>query len=400
MSRFFSLSGYELLKIWRRKSTWILLAICLVSVVASVGGVVMGDYYVDGVRIEGMYEGMIKDRNYGRALAGKPVDNELIQEMVRAYQKIPPQPNYTKSPEYQTYARPYSQVFSIVRSVKGYALLDIQEMTKEQIAHFYEDREALVNHRIESLHINDYAKEKLRSYNAQVETPFLFSYTDGYARGCYIMTTTSLLAFLITAVCLAPMFAGEYANRTDQLILSSKCGKSLLIGAKLFAGMVFAVGIFVGMAAVNFATALLLLGGDGAHAAIQLLMPESVYPLTLVQLTGLMVCAGLFAQVLVAAMTLLLSARMPSPFGVLVIMFGFLIFPLFVKLPDTNVLQRQLLQLFPTNMGTIQCVVSDMLYGGGKIALPPYAFLPMFAAAAALCMLAPAFRGFRGHQVR
>ena len=400
MSRFFSLTGYELLKILKRKSTWVLLTICLGAVVLCVGGVVMGDYYVDGVKIESMYDGMVKDRNYSRELAGRPVDSELLQEMVRAYQKVPPQPNYTKAPEYQTYARPYSQIFGIVRDVKGTALLDVQKMTGQEIAGFYEDREELVNQRIDGLRISGYAKEKLHAYNDRVETPFIFSYTDGYSRGFYIMNTTSLLAFLITAVCLAPMFAGEYANRTDQLLLSSRCGKGMLIGAKLFAGMVFAVGIFAVMAAVNFGTALLLLGGDGAQAAIQLFLPDSVYPLTVVQLAWLIVCAGLLAQVLVAAMTLLLSARMQSPFGVLVVMFGFLIFPLFVKLSDSNVLQRQLMQLLPTNMATIQCLISDMLYSAGKIAVPPYVFLPLFAGAAALCMLPPAFWGFKRHQVK
>ncbi len=83
----------------------------------------------------------------------------------------------------------------------------------------------------------------------------------------YLMPFTLGIFLIIT---LSTIFSGEYSQKTDSLLLSSKYGKSKLIHAKILAAFLVTVGFWLVIQIIN----LLLVAGlfnlqGGAHTFVQ-----------------------------------------------------------------------------------------------------------------------------------
>ena len=111
---------YEVKKILVRKIVWITLLICMLGIVVTICANLTGTYYVDGEAVDTHYHMFQVDQAYYKALSGRAIDQELLDEMWEAYGRIPSgAERYTLTEEYQTYARPYSDIFNLVWSWTG-----------------------------------------------------------------------------------------------------------------------------------------------------------------------------------------------------------------------------------------------------------------------------------------
>ncbi len=404
MSSFWSLAGFEYKKILRKRSVQVALLLAVIVTAVSVGGTLLGSSYVDGEVYESNYEAMVRDRAYAHALTGRELNGELIMEAANAYTQIPESDKYQDTAEYQTFARPYSGIYSISRTVyntesRRFNMEDFQELTETQANQLYEARRDKQVRLVEATNMSDKAKEKVLALDAQIKTPFTFSYTDGYTRFFVIIYTFGLTAAFIMAICVAPLFSGEYTTGADQLILASKHGKNKLIGAKLFTGFSLAAAICLALTAVGYFLSLLFFGFDGANAPLQLYMPMSPYPLTMGQTALILVFCTFFACLMTAAITMLLSARLKSPFGVIILVGLLLIVPMFINAPETNITLYNLFHLLPTNMMAIWGAAAEIQYELFGLVIRPYVFLPMFAAAISTLLTPFAYRSFKNHQI-
>ena len=80
---------YEYQKILHKKIVWISTLLCLIALVFSVCSPLLGTYYIDGKRISTNYQAYQTDKAYAAALNGRALDQELLEEAVNAYRKIP-----------------------------------------------------------------------------------------------------------------------------------------------------------------------------------------------------------------------------------------------------------------------------------------------------------------------
>ena len=336
LNNFWSLVTFEYKKILKKKSVMITFILALMVTVICCVGTLIGYIYVNGEATESKYEGMIKDRAYDRALAGEPIDSTLLMETAKAYAKIPDSNQYTVTEEYERYARPYSRIYGIMRAIYGnsshkFEFEDVQNLTKKQADDFYRERYLKLEDTINRTTMRDKAKAKLLKMDKSVKKPFILAFTDGYTRFFSIMYSTGILACFVAAICLSPIFSGEYTSGADQLILSSRNGKKSLIGAKLFVGITLSASICVVLTSITYFESMLVYGFDGANAPLQLCMPFNPYPLTMYQTAIIFSICILLANLLTTAITLLLSAKMKSPFGVIVIITIITIVPMFYK---------------------------------------------------------------------
>ena len=135
---------YEMKKIMKRKLVWATMFVCLVGVIVAVCSGLMGNYYVDGEFRDTHYHMYQVDRQYMEALSGRVVNQQLLTQMEEAYAMIPPgAERYTLTEEYQTYARPYSEIFNLVRTWTG--------MKMEEVKAWEADEQALYRMRQENL---------------------------------------------------------------------------------------------------------------------------------------------------------------------------------------------------------------------------------------------------------
>lgn len=301
-----TLYQFELKKLAKRKILWIAALISLFAVVFIATVSLSGTYYVDGKPVETHYQIFQKDQVYRKALSGRDIDQELLQETVDAYMRIPTSvERYTLTDEYQTYARPYSDIFNLIRSWTGMELSDLRSWEVDE-DDLYGSRMELLEKKWQDIPLTEREKEFWRDQENQLTIPFTYYYHEGYEIGLDSVSPISVLMLFFVAICLSNVFSDEHTRRTDQLMLSSAKGKTTAYWAKILAGITVSVIASTLMALITLCLCLIIFGAEGFETPLQIHFATYSYPLTMgwacliayVLLIITSVLAGIFVMVL------------------------------------------------------------------------------------------------------
>jgi len=400
MRSFIDLVKFEYMKIFKRKGSVIALIIIMALIIFMPVLALLGNTYVDGEPYETKYQSFIKIRDYARTLSGRYIDETLLTEAKEAYSYIPAVERYTLTPEYEKYGRPYSMIYDIAYTVYGKNLRLMQDLTHEQMQNFYQIRHDDISKRINEIKISDKSKEKLIELDSKIQTPFVFDYIEGQDGFLSFMYSKGIFAAFAIAICIAPIFAGEYGMRTDQLILSSKFGKNKIIAAKLFTGISFCAGLCISLTVLTYLVFGIIYGFDGANSPIQLWYSFCIYPFSIWQAAVVYSICVFFGVILICGITLLLSSLFKSPFGVIIIISVLLFVPMMFNLPENNILLLNLIRLLPSNMmAAWSSLASNTPYELFGLTILPYVFMPLFALIIVSIMLPFSYRSFKNHQI-
>lgn len=405
MKEFWTLVSFEYRKILGKRSVKIALLLTLFLSVFSIWGTLMGSYYIEGELFESNAEAMKKDRAYARELSGRILDDKLLMETADAYQTIPDSAAvYQSTEEYQKNARKYSSIYSLARQVYDtpnvrFGAPEMGTLDPARAEQFYEIRELCMTKQIENAPISENAKEVMMQYSAEVKEPWIFSYSDGYTRFMTIMATSGVMAAFVMAICLAPLFAGEYSNHTDQLLLSARYGKGKLIKAKFFTGFSMTGIVTLLITLQSYVQSMLTFEFDGGNANVQIYDALFPYPLTLKQAALLQSICVFFACMCMSALTMFFSSRMKSAFGVIILSVLLLCVPMFVKVSAYPLLGHLLFHLMPANMMQYDYIFSMIPYEIAGVVIPPYVMMPVAALCLCIILIPFAYRGFKHHQV-
>ena len=303
MRNFGTIYKYEIKKLTGRRLFWITALLCVLGICLTTFSGLLGTYYVDGEPIESHFEGFQKDQKYRQELSGKAVDQELLQETVDAYAHVPTDvPRYTLTEEYQTFARPYSPIFNLIRSFTGMDLLTIQNWEVDEAA-LYEARAKGLESSWQDIPLTETEKAFWRNQESQIAAPLTYYYHQGYESILSSFLTVGLLMLLFVAICLPSLFADEHTRRTDQLVLSSAKGKEAAYWAKIGAGVTVCAVVATAMALITVGLNLAFYGAEGFSMPFQVFLWSYSYPLTIGQAClisyGLLVVASVLAGVFV-----------------------------------------------------------------------------------------------------
>lgn len=154
-----------------------------------------------------------------------------------------------------------------------------------------------------------------------------------------VMIVLAVLAVIMTA----PVFAGEYSSM-DNILLTSRYGRTKCVTAKLLAALTASLSLTVLFLAGNFAAALLLMGTTGLSSSTAFcgVFYENYMPFNISCRTMLLYQAGLAlsAVVMLVGITVLVSALSVSQIVSLIISFALLLAPLMLTLPESHPLFR------------------------------------------------------------
>jgi ABC-type transport system involved in multi-copper enzyme maturation permease subunit len=399
MNSICELVGFEYRKIlWKRRTIITLLFAIFITAFSCVGPL-MGNDYIKGEISESTYDGMKKDREYIRSMSGREIGSDIISETIEAYSKIPPTDGkYTDTEEYQQYARPYSEIYYMIR--KAYNIKDRKEielLSEEKVNNFYSIRQNMVERSIEETRMSNAEKAASVNLSRQVKTPFIYSYTGGYTRFFSQMFVTAILICFICSICIAPLFAGEYTDKMDSLILSSKYGKNKVIYAKLFTGISFSILLSIVLTVVSYVTTMAFFGWEGGNSPIQFFLPLSIHPFTMGQVALLYFVLILFGNILSVTLTMLLSAKLKSPFMVIVIMTVITILPMFMNLSEDILWIYHLFNLIPVKMFSIGNILDVFFINLFGLMVQPYEIILAFAIISSIVLLPFTYRSFKNH---
>lgn len=403
---------YEFLKILRKKSTLIVMVASLL-VTAFLFGLPVLRYQT--YNQEGVIEGL-GGIAYEKEQAEKysvPLTDEYITETIREVQQLFENPDNVGYDGYEQFLvdsaywdgiAPRESLLNMIAKYyvnpnesAGYsslAGLDISEG-----ADFYAARQEKIEKLLDtaSRELSEEQKAYWQDMNSKVDEPFQYGYYEGWE---IIISSFELLMFALLAVCIviAPVFAGEYEAGTDAVILSAKYGKTKLTTAKIIASYLFGVLAFTLHVIVAFGLPLAAFGIDGWNLPLQIANTAIPYPWTFLQAT--LVNLGVVYLVLFAmiGLTLLLSAKMKSPYLVLIVLVPVLFIPLFLSPNGTTGAYNLILFLLPYRSTTPE-VGKYITYQLGGLVLDSFTMRAILYALLTAVMLPLARLGFKKHQV-
>ncbi|WMJ89952.1 hypothetical protein [Anaerocolumna sp. MB42-C2] len=402
MNNLKTLIGYEYKKIFIRKSTWITFLFAVGITLLSCFGDLMGNVYIEGKPVYTHYQEMKTDRAYARALAGREVGDTLIGEMQEAYGYVPDVPLYSATEEYRTYARPYSPIYHLVRSVLKYTVDETVtpgHILKFDATDYYKQRDIAVHNILNKENLTGLEIKKLLKMNEKVKNPFTFYYTDGYHSIMTRMYTIGIILFFTIIICLAPVFANEYYERTDQLLLTTRYGKNKGILAKLSAGISFGIGICFVILLTQIVPTLLIYGTDGWNAQIQIINATTAYHFNVLQSVLILCGMTVTASILISCISLYLSAKLKNSFGVVVILGSFIILCLFLHVPQQYRILYQLVNALPMNLMKAEGTFSDYFFIFFGKCFTVYQAVPTIYGLIAAILLKSSFKSFKNHQI-
>lgn len=400
MKIFMTLYHFELKKIMKRKLVWVTLLICIGCIVVAKVGNLSGDYYVDGEVVDTHYHMFLVDSAYSRALSGRVVGQELLEEMTTAYGKISAEAErYTETEEYQEYVRPYSEVFQLVwRWTQSNPFYDGWQADEQAL---YDARTGWQEETWTKLFLSDTEKEFWREKEAQIDKPFTYFYHDGYTAILKDFETVGILMLLLTAVCLSGVFPEEHVRRTDQMILSSAKGKYMVYWAKLLAGISvsFICAAVMGIAAVT--AALVIYGTEGFQSAVQMYLNLATYsyPLSIGQACIIAYSIFLLTAVLSSVLVMVASELLRGSIATLAFFTGVIIAGQMISIPNQYRLAAQIWQSMPMSFLSCRGLFSQRIVVFGGQCFTVWQVVPILYVLCGIAVAVGGLKIYRQYQV-
>jgi len=396
---------YEFLKILRKKSTVIVMAISLI-LTGFLFGLPVTQYQIydqDGV-IKGA-EGIAFEKEQYAELS-VPLSEEYIAETIREVRRLFEDPDnvgydgnerFLIGDAYWNKVAPREKLLNLIANTysdpnERWGYNNLPDLDIKEGTHFYQRMEEKIQAVLDSPSraLSREQKEYWGSMADKADTPLQYGYYGGWE---IIINSFELLMFALLAVCIvvAPVFSGEYQSGTDAVILSAKYGKTKLTTAKITASFLFGTAAFILHILVAFVLPLAAFGIDGYDLPVQIANTAIPYPFTFLQ--AVLINIGIIYLVLLTmiGLTLMLSAKMKSPYFVLIILVPVLFIPMFLTPNGTTGAYNLTLFLLPYRASMPELgkyisyqfggqvldalTVRAVLYGVLAVILPPLASL-------------------------
>lgn len=403
---------YEFLKILRKKSTLIVMAVSLV-LTGFLFGLPMMQYQIydqDGV-IKGA-KGIAYEKEQFADLS-VPLSEEYVAETIREVQGLFEDPDnigtdgneqFLVGDAYWNGVAPREKLLNLIADTysspnDSWGYNHLPELEVKEGKPFYQAMKGKIQALLDSPSraLTDEQKEYWGSMADKVGTPLRYGYHGGWE---IIISSFELLMFALLAICIviAPVFSGEYQAGTDAVILSAKYGKTKLTTAKIAAALLFGTAAFILHVVVACGLPLAAFGVDGWNLPIQIANTIIPYPYTFLQaaLTGISVIYLVLLAMI--GVTLLLSAKMKSPYAVLIILVPILFIPMFLTPNGTTGVYNLLLFLLPYR-STMPEFGKYISYQFGGMVLDALTVRAVLYAVLTVIMLLLARSGFKKHQV-
>lgn len=236
-------------------------------------------------------------------------------------------------------------------NIYDYSFSEIKNLDIRNEANFYNQKNKKISQLLDANYkdwnYSDQEKSFWLEKSSGISIPYEYGYHEGWKTLLNCIELMSL--FIITiCICIAPIFSGEYQSGADNIILSSKYGKSKLIFSKILAAFIFSMVVYTLYILVALGIVLLSFGIDGWNLPIQII--NSIIPYSLTFLSAIIICIITLYLVMLAmvSITLLLSAKMKTSFSVLISIISIIIIPFFFKISETNGIWNHIYMLLPS----------------------------------------------------
>lgn len=396
---------FELKKIICKRVNQIAMLLGLILVIICNIVQIQGESFRDGDKEISGVSAILKQEEVENSLTSE-LNEEFLTDFLQEYQRQMSDSPYGYDWEL---IEPQRNLFSCISRnyVEWNEQIDWENLNKintEGGIGFYDRRiqkiETLLNAEYTYGNFSEAEKEYWLAKANTIVTPFLWGGTNAWD---IIWTGIELLFYLffVISLCIAPIFAGEYQNRTDALLLTSKYGKSKVISAKILAAFTF-VFIYIAVCSlVSIGISCSLLGIDGWNMPVQLWDTIIPYQMTVFKACMINLSVMFLISFFVTAFSLLISALSKSPMIVLALNILLVFGTIFLTSSKSSGLWNKILYLLPLNCIDLKHVLrtyNSYQFGGLIISYLEMIFI-VYIALIIICLLCTG-KGFKGHQVK
>lgn len=183
------------------------------------------------------------------------------------------------------------------------------EQYKKGVKEVVRNQQKLVKNRNEFIwyQYTDEQLEKIDNKVDSLKTPFKVSYFLGLEKVIYDFTTWYWIFMVVLSFILCGMFSNDSRNGIDEITLASKCGRKKNMNAKVMAGNLFAITVYL-----IFTATILVLNGifaslHGFGMSTQVLWRTCLYNINIGTAMVVMFAMGLLGTLLIANYIILVS---------------------------------------------------------------------------------------------
>lgn len=356
----FTLYKFELRKIINRKILWITGGILLMGLLlwGLASAVLPQSREYSTVSLSGL-EMNRAEREAAEQIAGRKIEQKLLDEMQPAYEEFIVDGNYKK-------ALPYLDIYNFIGTVlETNASAEILNCDSDT---FY----AMLNTKLEA---NTMAgREENISYN---EPLFYQGYFDGWRQMASMMKVLACMEIMFIAICLSTVFTVEHTRKTDQVILCSRFGKKRLYFAKLMAGLTVGIAFTLILTLLMFGIIAFLYGFDGYNTILQFVLMRP-FNLTLGQAVMILIGLSFAGAILVSVFTMALSELTKNSVSTIGIITGILILTMFImEMPANLKILSEIWYMLPSNLVSLNGAFRYSMFLLGDRAMLSYQITPI-----------------------
>ena len=401
---------FEFIKAYKRKSFICAVALMLAAMILIPCTTISENHWVteDGVSVTGFVA--IRAQKKAQNETAGDLTSEKIAAAIESYQTAYGNPenfesdgvggSYLGNAAFGKHIQPYENINNLLRnafSAKGetYDFYVMDKISSSDADAFYDRRmdkvDEYLNMDYSYGNYSESDKEYYIAKNEKIDTPFRIGYCEGWEKLLSISTISMMVIVLVICISLAPAFSSEYQTGADAILLSTKYGKNKLIIAKIVSSFMLTSSIYWGGMLVLTIVTLLIYGAGGGSCSLQTLTLLAPSDMTLF---------GYFMCLFMQGLTLMLSAKLSSPFPVIIITLVSYFVPSFISYSRSSRLFNNILNLFPVKMASAYTALAKYeLYHVLFLKIPYSAMMILVALVVAVVTLPLAYKSFRKHQV-
>ncbi len=411
---------FEFMKVFKKKSFLCAASLMMVMLIIVPCLTISENNWIneDGTEITGMSAILAKRNSMENSSCD--LTTEKLQSVITNYQSAYADPasfikedgtvgSWINNAAYAKYIQSNSDIIFLIDMAftpegENYDYYAIGSLNLKDAENFYENRMKKVDEYLNmDYSYGNYSeadKEYFITQNEKLTIPFHYEYNTGWNKLLGISYVALMVIALVVCITLAPIFSSEYQTGADAILLSTKYGRSKLIVAKIVSSFLLTSVIYVlGILILTFAT-FLIYGSGGAACSLQVLNFLAPADVNLLQSYLYVLLAGYFMCLLMQGITLLLSAKMSSPFPVIICTMVFFFIPSFLSYSRSSRTYNNILNLMPAKMAAAYTALTKyevFHIFGLKISYP--VMLILVALLVSVITLPFAYKAFHKHQV-
>ncbi len=318
-------------KLWSKKSVQVSVLLCFAYIIIFAGilqyqwftfGSPKDETSIWGNHFDG-YDNIRNHQKYAEQF-GNLLTDSSFSDMVSNYQNLSESENDLS--DWKVVNTWLQTMYPDLERSDTYKIM-MQYVDTNQLTGLYDKRQKAIDDFLESFGTSEKETEYLMSMNNKVNTPFSYVWTEGWMTILGNLQDYGIMIAIVLVICLAPLFSGEWHNRTGAMILSMKNGWKKDAIAKIIVGFSFSAELFFIIAIPSVIVQLIYFGTSGFDMPIQCIKMIAVAPMNMLEAEIYEYAHAFMGIMGFAGLVMLISAFSKSEIASIIAGFALLFIP-------------------------------------------------------------------------